>query len=63
VLEAGIESEGGEFGVDRIRPVLRGADRPAEVVARLADAVRRHLGDAQPNDDLTVVCARCTGVG
>jgi serine phosphatase RsbU (regulator of sigma subunit) len=63
VLEAGIESEAGEFGVDRIRPVLRSADSPAEAVARLADAVGRHLGDAEPNDDLTVVCARCTGVG
>jgi len=61
VLEAGVEDDAEqEFGVERIRACLD-RDQPCrQVVERLADAVRDHLGDSPPGDDVTVLCARCT---
>jgi sigma-B regulation protein RsbU (phosphoserine phosphatase) len=61
VLEAGVERDIEEFGVDRIRACLREAGGCRAVVDRLAGAVRDHLEDTPPGDDITVVCARCTG--
>lgn len=59
VFEAGMGSDGGEYGLERVAACLAPGGSAAEVSRRLADDLRRHLGSAEPDDDLTVVCARC----
>ena len=61
VLEAGVEGDTGEFGLDRISACMPGDGGPAGVIARLETAVGAHLGEAGPEDDITVVCLRGLG--
>jgi sigma-B regulation protein RsbU (phosphoserine phosphatase) len=63
VLEAGLERDAEEFGVDRIRSCLKASDGCRGAVDLLSEAVLAHLAGTPPGDDITVVCARCTAVG
>lgn len=63
VFEAGMGGDGGEYGLERVARCLDSGGSAAEVVRRLADDLRRHLGNGEPDDDLTVVCARCRDGG
>ncbi|MFV2071763.1 MAG: PP2C family protein-serine/threonine phosphatase [Thermoanaerobaculales bacterium] len=58
VLEAGVEGDAGEFGLDRISACMPGEGGPAGVIARLETAVGAHLGEVGPEDDITMVCLR-----
>jgi serine phosphatase RsbU (regulator of sigma subunit) len=58
LLEAGGEEGGEEFGVSRIGSGLSQGGGTAAVVARLQEALGAHLGDADPSDDVTILCFR-----
>lgn len=58
LLEAGGEEGGEEFGLGRIRTELRRGGGTAAVVSRLLEALGAHLGDADPADDVTLLCFR-----
>lgn len=59
VFEAGMGSEVGEFGLDRLEGCMRGSADGSAVAVRIEDALRKHLGNAHPDDDVTIVCASC----
>ncbi len=61
VIEAGLESEAGEFGIEGVHASLRPGGGCREVVSRLEGSLATHLGEAPQGDDVTVVCARCKG--
>jgi serine phosphatase RsbU (regulator of sigma subunit) len=63
VLEAGIERDASEFGVEGICASLRSSEGCRETVEQLAEAVQDHLAGTPPGDDITVVCARRLGGG
>jgi serine phosphatase RsbU (regulator of sigma subunit) len=59
------EAEDGEqlqFGDDRILDVI--ASQPftgaRQLVERLSESVRKHVGDAPQSDDLTMLCIMCS---
>jgi sigma-B regulation protein RsbU (phosphoserine phosphatase) len=58
VLEAGMTTAAGEFGTDRIERALAGGGDGASVVERLSAAIADHLDGSEPDDDVTVLCAR-----
>jgi len=52
-------TDGDLFGLDRLMPVFRdGGDQPAELIAHLREAVRKHEDGRTPKDDQTLVAAR-----
>jgi sigma-B regulation protein RsbU (phosphoserine phosphatase) len=59
VLEAGVEADIEEFGLDRAESYVVGTDDPADVVERIFAAVAGHLGVHPPHDDITLLAARC----
>jgi sigma-B regulation protein RsbU (phosphoserine phosphatase) len=58
VMEAGLATGQGEFGVEGMRRCLTTGDSPEQVVRSIADGLREHLGDVEPDDDVTILCAR-----
>ena len=60
VTEAGITSPQGEFGIERLQQCMLSARDASELVQRIVDELQDHLGDEVPDDDVTVLCARCT---
>jgi serine phosphatase RsbU (regulator of sigma subunit) len=60
VMEAGVGCEQGEFGVERIAGCMPGATSAGELLRRLVAELEAHLDEEPPDDDLTVLCARCT---
>ncbi len=55
ILEA-TSAHGEQFGFERIeRSIARGTGRAAELALQLLADVRRHLGEAPQNDDLTLI--------
>jgi sigma-B regulation protein RsbU (phosphoserine phosphatase) len=61
VLEAGLGSDHGEFGLERVRQTLATHGSAAAVVAELRRQLHQHLGDVPADDDVTVMCGRCLG--
>ncbi len=61
VLEAGMGSQHDEFGLDRLLACLPGEPGAGAVVERISTALADFVGDAPPDDDVTVLCARSTG--
>lgn len=59
VLEAGVGSDAGELGLPRLMQQLHGPVGPAELVRRITAELDRHLAGAPPDDDVTILCARC----
>lgn len=62
VVEAGVSLPSGELGLDPLLAQLEGVTTPAEVVTRVATRLDEHLGGAPPEDDITLLCARCAPV-
>jgi len=64
VTEA-MNAAGELYGAARLRTVLEslpGAPSPAEMLAAVRADVGRFVGDAEPSDDLTLLCLRWRGV-
>jgi sigma-B regulation protein RsbU (phosphoserine phosphatase) len=59
ILEAGMGSACGEFGLDRINAAFAGPPGARAALDRLAAALAEHLGDEAPDDDVTMLCAEC----
>ncbi|WP_019569411.1 SpoIIE family protein phosphatase [Thioalkalivibrio sp. ALE11] len=62
VTDGVLEEEGtaGEpFGEARLHACLCHPEPPPERIARLGDALSRHMGDASPADDITAVAITC----
>lgn len=57
LAEAGWELPSGEFGTSLLADSL--PDDPERVVSTLRVRLEEHLGGAEPDDDVTLVCARC----
>ncbi len=60
VLEAGVECGLDDFGVERLEGCFPTDGGPSELIAAVADGLRRYLGEAQPHDDVTLLAAQCT---
>jgi len=60
VVEAGVSLPAGELGLDPLLANLEGETNPAEVVTRVAASLDHHLAGEAPEDDVTLLCARCT---
>jgi sigma-B regulation protein RsbU (phosphoserine phosphatase) len=60
VVEAGMAQASGEFGFDRLRSCIRPDATARDVVATVSREVRLHLGDAAPDDDITILGAATT---
>lgn len=59
ILEAGMDTTRDEFGLDRLMTAFTGPSGAGPTMGRVADALRRHLGDDPPDDDVTILCAHC----
>jgi len=60
VVEAGVGAPQGEFGIERVASCVRGAESAEGLMERLVSELGQHLGDESPDDDVTVLCARCS---
>jgi sigma-B regulation protein RsbU (phosphoserine phosphatase) len=58
ILEAGGLNGTDEFGLERIRTCLAGAEGPREVIEGLMTALSSHIDGDERDDDVTVVCLR-----
>ncbi len=59
ILEAGMGSARGEFGLERIAAAFAGPPGARAALDRLAATLADHLGDEAPDDDVTMLCAEC----
>jgi serine phosphatase RsbU (regulator of sigma subunit) len=55
VLDAGVLTRRGAFGVDRLLEAVDSARFPSQVASRILKAVNQHLCGAHPEDDMTIV--------
>jgi phosphoserine phosphatase RsbU/P len=60
VVEAGVGSPLGELGLSGLVRHLGRASAPAEAILRVTAGLEAHLAGAAPEDDVTLLCARCT---
>jgi serine phosphatase RsbU (regulator of sigma subunit) len=52
-----LDAAGNQFGIERIKQSMAAADpRASSVGLAIMDAVRRHAGRAEQNDDITLIC-------
>ena len=53
------------FGLDRTRDALNSAKAtdPESIIRCVSDAVKDHLGDSEPFDDVTMLCVMYMGSG
>ena len=58
ILEAGGLMGREEFGLERMRGCMTGGDGPRDIISNLRAALAEHLGGAEPDDDVTLVCLR-----
>jgi sigma-B regulation protein RsbU (phosphoserine phosphatase) len=63
VVEAGVGLPSGELGLEPLLAELAGVTTPAEIVTRVAARLDEHLDGAPPEDDITLLCARCAPSG
>ncbi len=61
VIEAGVNAPVGELGLPLLLERLDPKLGPAEMVRRVNAVVDDHLQGTRPEDDVTLLCARCTG--
>ncbi|MGE5235988.1 MAG: PP2C family protein-serine/threonine phosphatase [Acidobacteriota bacterium] len=59
VLEAGVEADLEEFGMERTEACMIGVGSPAQLVDEVSAAVDDYLGAHRPHDDITLLAARC----
>jgi len=60
VIEAGMTTGTEELGLDRIVEKVRGSRSGAEAIERIQGAMESHLAGDPPDDDVTVLCYRCS---
>ena len=58
ILEAGGLMGREEFGLERMRRGMAGANGPRDIINDLRAALAEHIGGAEPDDDVTLVCLR-----
>lgn len=59
VIEAGVEADLEEYGVDRLADLMAGAESPQALLDRVSTALAGYLGEHLPHDDVTMLAARC----
>jgi phosphoserine phosphatase RsbU/P len=60
VVEAGVSAPVGELGLERLMEQVAPLVGPAAVVAAVAHGIDAHLDGAAAEDDVTMLCARCS---
>ncbi|HNX49582.1 MAG TPA: SpoIIE family protein phosphatase [Thermoanaerobaculaceae bacterium] len=58
VIEAGVEADLEDYGIDRLADLMVGADSPRALLDHVSMAVSHYLGEHLPHDDVTMLAAR-----
>jgi sigma-B regulation protein RsbU (phosphoserine phosphatase) len=59
ITEAGEELGIEEYGLQRLTQNLLREEEPESLLQAIADELSTHLRRGHPNDDVTMLCARC----